>query len=161
MTHTFFRALNPLSKKSGVIYTSFEHNQSEMIDLTICENIRRLSKKDFDFFEALAATYEAIVGNHYDLTTKDEDDNTQGAKGVLDLFIFTLLSRKLITDYFSKDRHKIINVASWIIAIPLELLRGIIGLVLTILLIPIVAAVHVGKALTKVEGVEEAFIKPK
>lgn len=146
MALSFFRALNPTSKESGIVYclAGFSTCQGkEMIDHTVTENVRYAFNRNLDYFSGLDATFEILVGDHYDLYL-----NGNGAKGVLDYLIFPLVSRKLIADTYLQEKMEsyIFNALAWMVAIPLELARFSAAIALTLLLAPIVAFVHLIRA---------------
>ena len=103
---SFFRALNPNSKNSGIAYIPdhkfYEIRETEMQDDTVGESIRKtFYRNDLNFFEGIEATCNILMGDHYDL-----DCNKHGQKGVLDYLIFPLIARKLIADTYLKEREK-------------------------------------------------------
>ncbi|MFT4058020.1 MAG: hypothetical protein QM652_00565 [Legionella sp.] len=64
MAVSFFNALNPASKNSGIAYPSYvvaeEKLGQEIIDNTVSENIK-MSKGASSFYQV----FEILVGNHY------------------------------------------------------------------------------------------------
>ncbi|KTC87698.1 MULTISPECIES: hypothetical protein [Legionella] len=147
MALSFFRALNPVSDKSGIQYSLAHGNDcqgKEMLDASVWESIRNAFMKDLGYIEALQATFDILVGEHYDLTLKGKDNQKGGAKGILDFFILPLVARKLIADTLLKERDNsdFVNALAWLIAIPIEMVRFGAGIVLTLLLAPVVAIVH-------------------
>lgn len=155
MALSFFRALNPLSPDSGI-----EKNNVELIDKPLNQkNLKiftyailpksiqsRISDAHainaFGFegwFVSLLVTGLLFYGFR-DLTDRDENRY----KGLLDLLIFPLVSRKLIADTYLEERANspILNVLAWTAAIPLEILRFAIALTLFIAAFPIVTLTH-------------------
>lgn len=150
MALSFFRALNPTSKDSGIVYCLAGNNPcqgKEMIDSTVSENIRAAFNSDLDYFSGLSTTYNILVGNHYDLYLTGRVDSKGGSKGALDYLIFPLVARKLISDTYLNERreHGFSNALAWAVAIPLEITRFSAAIALTLLLAPIVALVHLIK----------------
>lgn len=149
---SFFRALNPTSRNSGIVYclAGKEPCQGkEMLDATVGDNIHNAFKNNgVGFLSILETTFNIIVGDHFDLNLKGQFTNQGGAKGVLDFLIFPLLARKLIADTFLHERRgcTFANVLAWAIAIPLEVARFSAGIYLTLLLCPVVAFVNLVKA---------------
>lgn len=146
MPSSFFRALDPTSKNSGIIYSlagSHPCQGTEMIDQTVIENIRHALNSDLGYFSALNATYNIIVGQHFDLYLQGKKNSKGGAKGVLDFLIFPLIARKLIADTYLDERSEsgFANLLAWTVAIPLELARFSAAITLTLLLAPVVAIV--------------------
>ena len=147
MALSFFKSVNPFSRSSGITY-SFAMKEDEqcigkeMIDQTICENIRDTFYEIRDghenpFWCRTAETsyhiFTMIAGTHYDLLGEGEVDCRGGAKGILDLLIVPLIARKLISECFTKEREGAVlkNIISLLIAIPMEIARISIGLALT------------------------------
>ena len=140
---SFFRALNPASKNSGITYylpdPSKDLQGREMIDLTVSENISDAWSSKLNF---LSATFNIIMGDHYDLQG--------GKKGVLDYLIFPLIARKLWADIVllwpeeEEASRGYILVATLVLQVVcyLELVRFIAAIALTLLLAPIVAVKH-------------------
>lgn len=159
MALSFFRALNPTSKDSGIVYCLARGNScqgTEMIDRTVAENVRTAFNSDLDYFSGLSATYNVLVGQHYDLYLQGRNDSKGGAKGTLDYLIFPLIARKLIADTYLDERREsgFSNALAWIVAIPLELARFSAGIALTLLLAPVIALVHLIKACLPKNDVE-------
>ena len=138
----FFRALNPISRNSGITYCLNDNycNQGEEIeDYTIKQNYERIwGKKNLGFSKDIYGIYNLFVGTHFAL------ESSGGAKGILDFLILPLLARKLIADTYLENRRdtKIANALALAIAIPIELARFSLGIALTLLLSPIVAIIH-------------------
>lgn len=148
---SFFRALNPTSPNSGIVYSlagNYPCQGKEMLDSTVKENILSALDSDLDLLAGLNATFNILVGEHFDLSLKGRDDNKGGAKGLLDFLILPLLARKLIADTQLDERkdNTFTNVLALAIAVPIEIARFSAGLALTILLIPTVMLVHLIKA---------------
>ncbi len=159
MALSFFRALNPTSEDSGIVYClAGDHpcQGLEMIDSTVFENIRAAFKKDLDYFSGLSATYNILIGHHYDLHLRGHVDSKGGSKGALDYLIFPLIARKLIADTYLDERSEngFSNALAWAVAIPLELTRFSAAIALALLLAPIVALVHIIKACLPVNNEE-------
>lgn len=159
MSLSFFRALNPISENSGIVYSlapDYDCHRQEMLDVSVWESIRNAFNKDLGYLEGLQATYNILVGEHYDLKLKGKDGAGNGpmggAKGILDFFILPLVARKLIADTFLDERQDsdFVNALAWIIAIPIEIVRFGAGVALTLLLAPVVAIVHLLRAIPNV-----------
>lgn len=151
MSLSFFRALNPSSNNSGIVYSLAGNSPcqgKEMIDRTVSENIRAAFNKDLDFLSGLGATYNILVGQHYDLYLEGRLSAKGGSKGALDYFMFPLIARKLIADTYLEERKDRVlsNALAWAVAVPLELARFSAAVALTLLLAPVVAIVHLVKA---------------
>lgn len=151
MASSFFRALNPTSKNSGIVYCLARNNPcqgTEMIDSTVSVNVRTAFNSDLDYFSGLTATYNILVGQHYDLYLRGRNDSQGGAKGALDYLIFPLIARKLIADTYLDERRESVlsNALAWFVAIPLEIARFSAAIALTLILAPVVALVHLIKA---------------
>ena len=146
----FFRALNPASCNSGVTYRfggDAPCQGKEMIDSLVSENIYKAWNSNLDFESALFTTYDILMGDHYDLYFHGQNDCRGGAKGALDYFIFPLVARKLIADFYFETNItlSVSNVLAWSIAVPLEVARFSAAVGLTLLLAPIIALVHLLK----------------
>jgi hypothetical protein len=149
---SFFRALNPASKHSGITYClakdwfgqPLPFQGQEMEDITVLENIRKAFNQDLSFFDAINATFDILLGNHYDRYLQGH-----GNKGALDFLILPLIARKLIADtYLTENTNSTFtNAISFVVAAPIELIRGASAVVLTAVLIPIVAVVHILRAI--------------
>lgn len=144
---SFFRALNPASSRSGITYRLAGDSpcqNEEMIDTLVSENIANAWHSRLDLKSALNATYDILMGEHYDLYLHGRNDCRGGAKGVLDYLIFPLVARKLIADFYldSYITLSFTNILAWSIALPLELARFSAAVALTLLLAPVVALVH-------------------
>ncbi len=138
----FFHAMNPLSEKSGVYQIDLDEGGcvgSEKIDETVSQSILNAMNADLDIIGGIKATFDIIWGNHYSLSLEGK-----GAKGLLDLLILPLLARKLISDTCLAEHEETIlqNIMACIIAIPIELSRVGVAFGLTMILIPIITAVH-------------------
>lgn len=149
----FFCGLNPMSKSSGVefIWTTIEGiNQDIMmpridgvnetdvrllLDITVFEHICLKFRKNMNYIDELRATFEILVGDHYEFKTLNLDANRVGAKGLLDYLIFPLIVRKIIWNHPNSS-------CLHLFTIPLEILRFGLGIAITIILAPIVALVH-------------------
>ena len=123
-----------------------------MLDLTVGECIADAFKRDLDFLSGLNATYNILVGRHYELFLEGREDNKGGKKGALDYLILPLVARKLISDSRLNERRTsglangLANMVAWSVAVPLELARFTAAFALTLLLAPVVALVHLVKA---------------
>lgn len=156
MALSFWRALNPTSKNSGITNYCNPRKNPELIDYTVTENINRHRNVD-----SLTATFHVLLGQHYlthimpgdaavahhylkSAITVNDGVAIFAAKGVLDYLIFPLVARKLINDSFLPEREKSFytNLLAWMVAIPLELVRFSAATVLTLFLAPIVALVR-------------------
>ena len=146
---SFFRALNPASANSGITYClakdlyfkNLPCQGQEMLDYTVGEVIQRYFDSNLGFLSGMVATFNILVGGHYDLQLIGAYDAKGGTKGVLDYLIFPLVARKLIADTYLSERQEscLLNCLAWAAAIPLEILRFGAGIALTLLLAPIVA----------------------
>lgn len=129
MILSFFKALNPTSKYSGIGYPSYTVDVNlkgqEIIDNTILEQIKNL-----DSSIGASEIFNFLVGKHYSFGYQGE-----GSKGLLDLLIFPLISRVLINEF---DNNKIIAPLALLIALPLEITRFSLAIGLTLLIAPIV-----------------------
>lgn len=144
---------NPFSKHSGITPIVGSKNKlagaQEISDRTIWENItfqidKAKSNASLDGGYAFVML-EVIIGSHYE--SFDLSDEVC-AKGVLDLLIFPLIARKLLTDsfrflddensyQFKKLNHCLYNGLGWAMLVPslvfgfcLELARVALALVL-------------------------------
>lgn len=148
---SFFRALNPASCNSGVTYRFGGSDDpcqgKEMIDSHVSENIYKAWNSNLDFQSALYATYDILMGDHYDLYFHGQNDCRGGAKGALDYLIFPLVARKLIADFYFETNITLSlpNILAWFIAVPLEIARFSAAVGLTLLLTPIIALVQLFK----------------
>ncbi len=151
MALPFFSALDPTSKKSGITYCLAGNRPcqgKEMLDFTVGECIADAFNSDLDFLSGLNATYNILVGRHYDLYLKGALTSKGGTKGALDYLILPLVARKLISDSYLSERRnsRLANVLAWTVAVPLELVRFAAAFALTLLLVPVIALVHIVKA---------------
>ncbi len=103
---SFFRALNPRSKQSGITYArTWIHapcKDTEIIDKTVGEHFdslfffqKKISEgisvtdwRDLAYFSKLKAIYRFILGTHYENWMHGLEDSKGGAKGALDYLIF-------------------------------------------------------------------------
>lgn len=128
----------------------------EMIDATLAESINKAIHSDFNVIEGIVATFNIIVGGHYDVNAVGRNNCKGGAKGVLDFLILPLLARKLIADTLEPDHtSRLLNILAWTVALPIEIARISAGLALTVLLAPIVALVHAIKDITPNHGPDQ------
>lgn len=147
---SFFRALNPFSENSGIIYLD---STQEVRDSTVKSAITQALASNSNFLSGLNATFNIIVGTHFNIMFGDNLLAPLNNKGVLDVFILPLLARKLIVDTYQDTRQELtitndlINAMAWAIAIPIEIARFSAGIALTLLLAPIVALVHLIKTI--------------
>lgn len=130
-----------------------------MIDATVDKNIKRYLDQDLNLIEAIHATFEIILGEHYDRHLKNLNNPFGGAKGVLDFTILPLLARKLWADTNLEQRKglSIANLISWAIAIPIEVARVSVAGLLTGALLPVITLVHLLKPFFHSEKVEDDF----
>lgn len=145
-TLPFCRALNPSSNHSGITYAFAGVLSScqgrEMLDVTFLENLKKKYKGDSYLLGSIGSTFEVLYGSHFDMTMKGESETFGGAKGALDFTLLPLISRKLIADGAQTN-----NCGNYIIAAPLEIIRFLAALAITIVLIPVVIAVHATRSL--------------
>jgi hypothetical protein len=143
---SFWRALNPCSQNSGIIYSltpkKSKYRATEMMDVTITQSIENAFYNGRGIIAGIWRTFDVLMGDHYDLRIKG-----YGKKGVLDVLIFPLLARRLLADCFLPERKFAIvkNICAFIIGISLELLRGLCAIIVTLILLPIIIAVESGK----------------
>lgn len=148
---SFFRALNPISKKSGIKYSLVPYTPAqgqEMIDTLVSEQITHLmNEKDLGLGDVLGNVFHAIVGTHFDLYKEGSRDCKGGRKGLLDFLIFPLVARKLIADAYLPERENayMTNILAFSLAMPLELMRLGAGVALTLALAPFIALIHLVK----------------
>jgi hypothetical protein len=148
MALPFFRALNPMSHKSGIEYAlapGHECQYNEMRDMPSSWNFSSILDPDYGYLEQLDKTYLYLIGEHYDLYIKGSKKGTfGGAKGALDYLIFPLVARKLIADTFLPERREshFLNTMAIMVAIPLEIARFSAAFALTLLLAPVIAVLH-------------------
>lgn len=133
---SFFHALNPASKHSGLMLGA-----REILDSTVGERIAYTWNHNSDFISAIKTTFDILVGKHYSPFLRPPAESS--AKGVLDYLILPLLARKLIADTYLEERKEchLTNLMAWTLAIPLEFLRFSAGVALTLISAPIVALV--------------------
>lgn len=153
----FFTALNPCSSDAG-LNIKVDSQFVEGKDYTFIESChiyhddllrnKYVFMRDSAFNDYLWNTYRVfflVSGWHHPLIdhyiAKNAVKNSQtaepfGSKGLLDFLIFPLLARKLIADSYLLERSnaRFINTLSWLIAIPLEIVRDVSAILLTILL---------------------------
>ena len=114
----FFKALNPFTEVPGK-ELSLQDHLIEYIDNDI----------------SIGSTLELFWGNHYEGNLK---------KGILDLLILPLLSRELINHSIKeteKASEALTGTLAFLIAMPVEALRFVVAVGLTILSIPIMATI--------------------
>lgn len=150
MALSFFRALNPISRNSGVQFMwqnryigdggfiMMDETKDKFFYEFISDNIasRNLYVNKFEtFFYDLIFVYKVLTGHHY---------GSDCYKGLLDYLIFPLIARKLIADAELDERKEnhFANALALTIAIPLEIIRITIAFALTLVFTPIVAIVH-------------------
>ncbi|MBA3536186.1 MAG: hypothetical protein H0T84_06215 [Tatlockia sp.] len=160
----FFRALNPASTYSGI--NNLRRENKEVLDTTVSEQIKKDFHSKHDFLDALCATFDILLGNHYKIrdqgfnsifdfmlgSDKKAQENTnfseefsgKGSKGLLDYLIFPLLSRKLFWD--SQHKGKCIQALTLLAVVPLEILRFSAGICLFLLLAIPVSLVQFAKS---------------
>jgi hypothetical protein len=137
---SFFRALNPVSRNSGIAYDLSHFNNlpcygHEMQDISVLQTIERAFYHDSSVWSALVSTYEAIIGCHYDIWFRGRDHAHGGAKGLLDFLILPLIARKLL---HNQSRLSLVLPLCFLVEIP----RLFIGLILTTALVPVVLLIH-------------------
>lgn len=147
MSLSFFRALNPISDKSGITYCLAGYHPCqgrEMIDISVWQGIYNAFNDDYYLITALSETYNIILGEHFDLSLRGRYTSHGGAKGLLDFLIFPLIARKLIANYFlpeNKDNY-FLKFVTIFIGFPLELSRILLSVGLMIAITPVVALIH-------------------
>lgn len=147
MPLSFFRALNPVSENSGTTYSrgsNYPCENREMLDLSVAQRINNAFQNDYYLLSALVSTYESIIGCHYDLYLRGGVNARGGSKGVLDFLIFPLIARKLIADHWLPENWNniFLKLLVWVIGFPIETIRVLTGIVLTIVLSPFVLLIH-------------------
>lgn len=139
MAISFFQALNPASKNSGVLYPDYvvddELKGQELIDKTVLENISRLKGTNIN----LRDIFEILVGTHYSFGY-----HGVFSKGVLDYLIFPLVSRKIL-HALDKNTNIFVAILSYSVALPLETARFSLGIVLTLLIAPVALLINLFK----------------
>lgn len=158
MALSFFRALNPVSRNSGVQFM-WENDPTEdgpikvimeeMQDKFFSERIsKEMSQRTGRFYtddgilNDLFFIHTVLTGRHYYYSTYYFNyGGNDGYKGLLDYLIFPLIARKLIADAKLDERKEahFTNALAWTIAIPLEIVRIAMAFALTLLFVPIVA----------------------
>lgn len=152
----FFKALNPVSTRSGIMYRLNEEQlqkstnlqDTEMNDLTVsnlfgCVPMLHAQGAFLSYKVLVNFTYEVIMGNHYDARLTGG-----GSKGLLDFLVFPLLARKLMADtkLEAREESHLVNVLALCVAGPLEFVRTLMGATLTAVLaitvLPVVWAVE-------------------
>ena len=125
----FFRALNPLSKNSGI-----ENNEGrELIDKTLAEFVySAFAHENYSLREGFIATLIAIEGKHY--------GRYRTSKGLLDFSILPLISRRLLAVPPLPS-----SVICIVFGAAIELCRSLVSLALLICLSPIVLLIHLIK----------------
>jgi len=138
-------------KKSGINWHSYAHPENdraqdsyEIIDSlnpfdAFIENpahpIARIYRESF--WTGISDTFDVLMGNHFDYEKKG------GRIGVLDILIFPLISRRLIA--YSDDlinRYPLVSGLLGFLGKILQIPRIVLGGLLTFILSPIVALVH-------------------
>ncbi|MCE3237852.1 MAG: hypothetical protein K0R24_833 [Gammaproteobacteria bacterium] len=146
-------------KKSGIKYSlargrSFQGQEMidslDPLDRVIEHPKYRLARiyRD-DIWTGIIDTYHVLLGNHYDLYLTGG-----GRKGVLDLLIFPVISRRLIGFAYANEYHISLSLFAGIIGYVLEIPRGLLAISLTLALSPVVAFVH-GCAYSKKKKLRE------
>lgn len=137
MPVSFFQALNPASKNSGVLYPSYvvdkDYLGKEIIDSTVSENISSISRESAPGFRHI---FEILVGTHYSFGYLGG-----GSKGILDYLIFPLVSRKILHE-IDEDSNIFVKALAWSIALPLELGRFSLAIGLSLLIAPIIGIIN-------------------
>lgn len=139
---SYRRALNPLSDRSGIYYSQARYsifNHTEMRDKKVLEQINEARSNGLI---GLFTLFQLLYGDHYDLKIKGH-----GRKGIVDFLFFPLLARKLITDCYQHKQHSsLINIASFVVAVPLELSRFGLSFALAVtFFIPVMIAQVIGE----------------
>lgn len=149
---SFFRALNPTSKNSGIIYCKGNHKHyryaQEIVDYTVEETFRHATMFPRNFLGDLELVFEILVGRHFNLKSRTHHLMGDNGKGLLDFLILPLIARKLIADTYVEERKDsfITNALAWAIAVPIEAARFGTGISITLLLSPVVIITHLIKA---------------
>ena len=89
------------------------------------------------FLTGIRDAFHILMGDHYDLNSTGT-----GRKGVLDLLIFPVIARRLMGFAFNPKHNVISRAIAFLPAVLLELARGIVGLALTLGVIPLVGLVR-------------------
>lgn len=160
----FFTALNPCSKNAGLQIKAEVSDKTIFFDgkdLTLYESLENkihsfLSVKrglTTDYFANVFHMMSLVGGEHHpaldaailrrSLDSENEilghgffHNDEIGSKGLLDFLIFPLLARKLMADTFLESREDayLFNVLAWVIAVPLEIMRDVAVVSLTLFL---------------------------
>lgn len=86
-------------------------------------------------------TYNVLVGSHYNFKNK----NGQTRKGILDLLLFPVIARRLMYLAYRptpKWYMKLLVIPAAVVGIPLEIIRGLLGIILTVPLSTVVVGIH-------------------
>ena len=147
MALSFFRAFNPVSENSGITYCLAGNHpcqDHEMLDVSVTQGIYNAFRNDYYLISALRSTYATIVGCHYDIYLRGRITARGGSKGVLDFLIFPLIARKLIADAFLPENRNngFSKLLAAVVGLPFEIIRLLIGIILTIVLSPFVLLIH-------------------
>ncbi len=138
----FFHALNPFSTTSGVTFRATRRPYLEIMmkDLTLDTIIPLLWQRNLSVFDGVYETFRVFYGDHF-----DNNGVGVGQKGLLDVAILPLFSRKLIADtYLEKRKHTYIsNALAWIVALPIKALTFGVAFLCTLAMIPIIILVTV------------------
>lgn len=145
----FFRALNPISNHSGINYAGPEGHDREMVDASVDECISFAFRHNDSFKSAISSAYSIIVGCHYALNFENLEEERRGSKGILDFLIFPLIARKLMADAFMNPiPSRLMFPMVILIALPFEVARILMGVILTVALLPLICIIHAIKMLT-------------
>ncbi len=160
----FFTALNPTSKNAALEVKAKVLNVTTTVpinDFTFYESLQdkidcfsKLKRgfwvdyivNTFHMMSLIGGAHHPVldahivsraVARHTQSTIAQEERESEiGSKGLLDFLIFPLLARKLIVDTYLKAREDayLLNTLSWIIALPLEIIRDVMVISLTALM---------------------------
>lgn len=99
---TFFRALNPLSKRSGInsLHNSmFSFSSSELRDSLAHETIKIQWEKDLFWYETIDATYMCLIGDHY------ENTDVHPKKSLFEKIISVVIRPQIIFVFIAEELY--------------------------------------------------------
>lgn len=140
-----------LLKKSGIKYClipSFNGKYEKLQGKEIVDEVNPfavLAKNgsmidrmvDSEILERFDDTYEIIAGNHFDM-----DINEETRKGLLDILVVPLISRILCYHAAQSENSTAVRLLSGVIGVPLEFLRFVAAIGLTLAVSPLLIIVH-------------------
>lgn len=99
---TFFRALNPLSKHSGInsLHSSMlSFSSRELRDALAHETIKFQWEKDLFWYETIDATYACLIGEHYENTV------THPKKSLFEKIISVVIKPQIIFVFIAEELY--------------------------------------------------------